>query len=63
MERVRTMQHERLTIQEAAHRLGVSESAVRKRIKRGTLKRERTEDGRVLVYMEASAGYGRGADP
>src|SRR5215210_1698387 len=49
------MQQERLTIQEAAHRLGVSESAVRKRIKRGTLKREKTEDGRVLVYVEASA--------
>jgi len=48
------MQHERLTIQEAAHRLGVSESAVRKRIKRGTLQREKTEDGRVLVYMEPS---------
>jgi excisionase family DNA binding protein len=55
MERVRTMEHERLTIQEAAHRLGVSESAIRKRIKRGTLKREKTEDGRVLVYMESSA--------
>jgi excisionase family DNA binding protein len=55
MEGVRTVQHERLTIQEAAHRLGVSESAIRKRIKRGTLKREKTEDGRVLVYMEASA--------
>src|SRR5215204_891499 len=54
MEGVRTMQHERLTIQEAAHRLGVSESAVRKRIKRGTLQREKTEDGRVLVYMEPS---------
>ena len=54
MERVRTVQHERLTIQEAAHRLGVSESAVRKRIKRGTLQREKTEDGRVLVYMEPS---------
>jgi excisionase family DNA binding protein len=52
---VRTVQHERLTIQEAAHRLGVSESAIRKRIKRGTLKREKTEDGRVLVYMEPSA--------
>ena len=49
------MEHEHLTIQEAAHRLGVSESAVRKRIKRGTLKREKTEDGRVLVYMEPSA--------
>lgn len=55
MERVRTVQHERLTIQEAAHRLGVSESAVRKRIKRGTLKREKTEDGRVLVYVGVSA--------
>src|SRR5215208_6086250 len=54
MEEVRTVQHERLTIQEAAHRLGVSESAVRKRIKRGTLQREETEDGRVLVYMEPS---------
>src|SRR5215213_8637368 len=54
MEGVRTVQHERLTIQEAAHRLGVSESAVRKRIKRGTLQREKTEDGRVLVYMEPS---------
>jgi hypothetical protein len=32
----------------------VSESAVRKRIKRGTLQREKTEDGRVLVYMEPS---------
>src|SRR5215216_391503 len=55
MEGVRTVQHERLTIQEAAYRLGVSESAIRKRIKRGTLKREKTEDGRVLVYMEQSA--------
>src|SRR5215212_6274099 len=58
MEGVRTMQHERLTIQEAAHRLGVSESAVRKRIKRGTLKREKTEDGRVLVYMESTSAPG-----
>jgi excisionase family DNA binding protein len=55
MERVRTVQHELLTIQEAAHRLGVSESAVRKRIKRGTIRREKTEDGRVLVYMESPA--------
>jgi hypothetical protein len=31
MEGVRTVQHERLTIQEAAHRLGVIESALRSR--------------------------------
>jgi hypothetical protein len=55
MEGVRTVQKERVTIQEAAHRIGVSESAIRKRIKRGTLKREKTEDGRVLVYMETSS--------
>src|SRR5215211_4603237 len=58
MEEVRTVQHERLTIQEAAHRLGVSESAVRKRIKQGTLKREKTEEGRVLVYMESTSAPG-----
>src|SRR5215203_4115657 len=58
MEGVRTVQHERLTIQEAAHRLGVSESAIRKRIKRGTLKREKTEDGRVLVYMQSTSAPG-----
>jgi excisionase family DNA binding protein len=52
------MQQERLTIQEAAHRLGVSESAIRKRIKRGTIKREKTEDGRVLVYMESTSAPG-----
>jgi len=52
------VQHERLTIQEAAHRLGVSESAIRKRIKRGTLQREKTEDGRVLVYMESTSAPG-----
>jgi excisionase family DNA binding protein len=61
------MQQERLTIQEAAHRLGVSESAIRKRIKRGTLKREKTEDGRVLVYMEPTSAPGteevRAPDP
>src|SRR5215218_6010617 len=58
MEGVRTVQHERLTIQEAAHRLGVSESAIRKRIKRGTLQREKTEEGRVLVYMESTSAPG-----
>src|SRR5215208_3775757 len=58
MEEVRTVQHERLTIQEAAHRLGVSESAVRKRIKQGTLKREKTEEGRVLVHMESTSAPG-----
>jgi len=44
---------DRLTIQEAAHRLGISEGAVRKRVARGTLKHEKEEDGRVYVYLDA----------
>jgi hypothetical protein len=43
---------ERLTLQEAAHRLGVSESAIRKRVKRRSLAHEKTEEGRVLVYLD-----------
>ena len=43
---------DRLTIQEAARRLGVSEGAVRKRVTRGTLRHEK-EDGRVYVFLDA----------
>jgi excisionase family DNA binding protein len=42
---------DRLTIQEAARRLGVSEGAVRKRVTRGTLRHEK-EDGRVYVFLD-----------
>jgi excisionase family DNA binding protein len=45
---------ERLTVAEAAGRLGVSQDAVRKRIKRGSIRYERDEDGRVYVYLDAS---------
>jgi excisionase family DNA binding protein len=44
---------DRLTIQEAARRLGVSEGAVRKRVTRGTLEHHKDEDGRVYVYLDA----------
>jgi excisionase family DNA binding protein len=43
---------QRLTLQEAAHGLGVRESAIRKCIKRGTLEHEKPEDGRVLVSLD-----------
>jgi hypothetical protein len=43
----------RVTIQEAAERLGVKETAVRKRIERGTLQKEKAEDGRVYVFVDA----------
>jgi hypothetical protein len=51
---------DRLTIQEAARQLGVSEGAVRKRVTRGTLQHEKEDDGRVYVYLDA--GDRRGVD-
>jgi hypothetical protein len=46
----------RVTIREAAARLGVTEAAVRKRIQRGSLGKEMGEDGRVYVYLDLSQG-------
>src|ERR671921_1171724 len=56
---------DRLTIQEAARRLGVSEGAVRKRVTRGTLQHDKAEDGRVYVYLDAGvdSGVDEGVDP
>jgi excisionase family DNA binding protein len=45
---------DRLTVVEAAERLGVKEQAVRKRIARGTLHHTKDEDGRVYVYLGPS---------
>ena len=45
---------DRVTIQEAARRLGVKDDALRKRIQRGTLRHEKDPDGRVYVYMDAA---------
>jgi hypothetical protein len=50
----------RLTIQETARQLGVSEGAVRKRVNRGTLRSEKEADGRVYVYLDERDR--RGAD-
>lgn len=51
---------DRVTIQEAARRLGVSEGAVRKRVTRRTLVHDKAPDGRVFVYLDA--GDRRGVD-
>jgi excisionase family DNA binding protein len=45
---------ERLTITEAARRLGLTDDGVRKRIKRGKLQAIRDEDGRIYVVMPSS---------
>jgi len=44
----------RVTIREAAARLGVTEAAIRKRIQRGSLDKELGQDGRVYVYLDLS---------
>jgi hypothetical protein len=44
----------RVTIREAATRLGVTEAAIRKRIQRGSLDKEMGDDGRVYVYLDLS---------
>jgi hypothetical protein len=60
---------DRLTIQEAARALGVSEGAIRKRVTRGTLQHEKEDDGRVYVYVDTGGrrgvdgGQDEGVDP
>jgi hypothetical protein len=49
----------RLTLREAAIRLGVSEAAIRKRVARGTLRSEMGSDGRRYVWLGGADG---GAD-
>src|SRR5918999_1311555 len=44
----------RVTIREAAARLGVTEAAIRKRIQRSSLDKELGSDGRVYVYLDLS---------
>jgi excisionase family DNA binding protein len=52
----------RMTVAEAARALGISDSAVRKRVKRGKLEHERTPDGRVFVYLDDAATSASGRD-
>jgi hypothetical protein len=44
----------KVTIREAAARLGVTEAAIRKRIQRGSLGKEMGQDGRVYVSLDLS---------
>ena len=56
---------DRVTVVEAAARLGVKEQAIRKRIQRGTLAHDKDDDGRVYVYLNpeyGATGTGNGVD-
>jgi predicted ArsR family transcriptional regulator len=46
------MERERVTVQEAARQLGITESAVRKRVQRGLLEHDKEPDGRLYVYLD-----------
>jgi hypothetical protein len=45
---------DKVTIQEAARRLGVKEDAIRKRIQRRSMRHEKAKDGRVYVWVDAT---------
>ncbi len=51
-----------MTVAEAARALGISESAVRNRVKRGRLEHERTSDGRLVVYLDSAATSATGRE-
>ena len=61
---------DRLTVTQAAHRLGVTQDAVRKRIARGTIRHEKDYEGRIFVYLDTlferesktDQGNGQGAE-
>ena len=54
---------DRVTVPEAADLLGVTQSAVRKRIQRGTIPWDKDEEGRIFVYVDPSdAGPETGED-
>jgi nitrogen fixation-related uncharacterized protein len=46
--------NERLSVTEAAKRLGISEGALRQRINRGTMEYEKDEHGRVYVFIHGT---------
>ena len=53
----------RVTVQEAAILLGLSEDAVRSRLKRGTLRKEKGTDGTVLVALDGDRPTTNGDRP
>jgi transposase-like protein len=53
---------ERVTVAEAARRIGITPDAVRKRLERGNIEGERDARGRIYVYLESETSTTTGAD-
>jgi predicted ArsR family transcriptional regulator len=47
------LERDRFTVADAAKALGISESAIRKRVSRNQIEYEREEDGRLYVYLSS----------
>ena len=45
---------DRVTVPEAAEMMGVTQSAIRKRVHRGTIPWDKDHEGRIYVYVEPS---------
>src|SRR5919112_3462837 len=43
---------DRLTVAQAADRLGITQDAVRKRVARGTIRHDKDHEGRIFVYPD-----------
>lgn len=54
---------DRISVPEAAEQLGVTQSAVRKRVQRGTIPWDKDSEGRIYVYVDLSeTSFETGAD-
>src|ERR671912_2818195 len=61
---------DKISVAQAANRLGISQDAVRKRIARGTIRHEKDYEGRIFVYLDTlferesktDQGNGQGAE-
>ena len=54
---MRELERERVTVQEAARRLGITESAVRKRVQRGQLEYDKEPGRRLYVHLDKQDKY------
>ncbi len=50
----RVRQLYRVTVAQAAERLGITQDAVRQRIRRNTIQHDKDENGRVYVYLDTT---------